>query len=132
MLASNGYAQYQQQGVMTARPSDLVVMLYDGAIKNLKLGVMGITSKDYSLANTSLGKAKDIVMELVASLNFEYEISDQLLSLYDYFRYEITQANTEKDASHIEPVIEMMSDLRNAFAEVAKTARSNSMLVDEM
>ena len=63
--------QYKQNEVATATPGKLLLMLYNAALKNLKLSRIGVEEKDFEKANTYLGKSQDIVMELMASLDFE-------------------------------------------------------------
>ncbi len=50
-MATNPYAQYKQQGVLTASPTELVVMLYEGCIKQLKLAKIHIESKNMESAD---------------------------------------------------------------------------------
>lgn len=131
MMVANPYEQYRQQGVMTASPMELIVMLYDGCIKQLKLAVVGIESKDYSLANQALQKAQDIVGELASSLDMGVEMAESLLELYDFFLAEIVKANVQKDASRILPVAELLKELRDAWATAARSCRITSVSMGE-
>lgn len=131
MMLANPYEQYRQQGVMTASPVELIVMLYDGCIKQMKLGVMAIENKDYSAANQALQKAQDILGELVTSLDMNYELAATLLELYNFFLSELVEANMSKNTQRIAPVIEIMQDLRVTWAEAAKMNRVASISVGE-
>ena len=76
--------------------------------------------KQYDRANTSLQKAQRIISHLNKTLAMEYEISQNLEALYDFFNYKITQANVHKDATHIAEILPMVTDLRDAFAQAEK------------
>jgi flagellar secretion chaperone FliS len=123
MVTANAYQKYKAQEVNMANPLALIVMLYNGCIKRLKLARIAIEKKDYVEANTSLQKAQDIISELINSLDFKYEISRNLLSLYDFMYHEIVLVNTRKEAERIEPLIKMLSNLRDSWMQVEKTCR---------
>ncbi len=123
MVTANAYQKYKAQEVNMANPMALIVMLYNGCIKRLKLARIAIEKKDYAEANASLQKAQDIISELINSLDLHYDISKNLLSLYDFMYREIVKINLRKDAERIEPLIKMLSGLRDAWMQVEKTCR---------
>lgn len=116
---------------MTANPAELVVMLYDACIKNMKLAQIHIEDQNIADANKAFQKAQDILAELVASLDFTYEISQQLLSIYDFVIHELIQSNIKKDISIIPDLVEIMSDLRDAWAQIRTAGVRNSALYEE-
>ena len=128
---TNAYAQYKQHGILTANPVELIVLLYDGCIKQLRTAAVAIEDRRYPQANTSLQKAQEIIMELVNSLDFNYEISDQLLSLYDFMLNEIVEINLHKETDRIDGIIEVLSSLRQAWNEIAKEGRGAVTLTEE-
>ncbi len=75
---------YKQQDIMTLSPGELTLRLLNGSIKDLNVFKQGVEKKDYALANTNSQKAQSIVIELMRSLDMRYEISKQLLPLYDF------------------------------------------------
>ena len=125
MATANAYQTYKTQEVSMASPMALIVMLYNGCIKRLKLARIAIDKKDYEDANTQLKKAQDIVAELANSLDFNYPIANDLMALYEFMLREIIQINIGKDQDKIEPVINMLSSLRDAWKQVEKTCRQS-------
>lgn len=121
------HLKYQQQSVQTASPSQLIIMLYDGAIRFLKLGIAGIEEKDYSKANTNLQKVQSIVLELIASLDHQYPIAKDLLEIYDYLLRLLVQANTKKDKKPAEEVLGHLNELRDGWVQAAKLAQQVGM-----
>lgn len=116
---------------MTASPIDLVIMLYDGCIKNLKLAKISLEEKDMEQLNKHMQKAQDIITELVMSLNLNYDIAKQLMSLYEYMLLEMIRFFSDRDVSRLLPVIDMLSELRDTWAQVAKANRSSQYIIQE-
>ena len=119
-MVQNPYQKYQQQSIMTMTPGELLLKLYDETVKQLRYAEDALRQKQYERANTSLQKAQRIISHLNKTLSMEYEIAQNLEALYDFFIYKITQANIHKDASHIEEILPMVTELRDAFAQAEK------------
>lgn len=111
---------YKQNQVNTASPKELVIMLYEGCIKFLRLAELGLEEKRLDLVNTNLIKAQNIIEELRVTLNTEVEgeVTNQLATLYDFFLEELFQANIHKDSEKIIYVREQMADLLEAWKEI--------------
>ena len=122
--SNNPYAQYKQISVETASPAQLLIMLYDGAIKFLHQSIEAIESKDIEKANLYLWKTMEIIQELVISLDMKIEISQNLYDLYDYYYRRLMEANLKKDRAIAEEVLQFMQELRDAWAQAAITVKS--------
>ncbi|MDG0811868.1 flagellar export chaperone FliS [Cohnella rhizosphaerae] len=121
-MLKSPYQAYQQSSVQTSTPIQLVLMLYDGAIRYTRASAEAIRAKDYNTANLNLKKAQSVIHELTASLNFDFEVSKNLASLYEYFLHTLIQANIKKDARCADEVTEHLNDLREAWRQTAKLA----------
>ncbi len=115
---TNSDQQYKKHNVMMANPIELVIMLYNGAIKQLHLAEITIGNKDVEAANEHLQTAQDIIMELMMGLDFSYGIAQDLLKLYEFVHHEIVSINASKDASGIAPIVNILSSLRDAWEQV--------------
>ena len=122
---ANPYEQYKQQGVMTASPAELVVMLYDGCIKQLKLACLAINEKNFENTNKNLQKAQAIILELVNSLDFHYPISKDLMNLYDFMLRQFIEINIHKDEEKIKRIIDMLLSLREAWSQAQKMQKTS-------
>ena len=120
-MLQSPHKAYQQNSVQTATPGQLVIMLYDGAIRFTKAGVEGIQRRQYMIANTNLKKAQAIVHELIASLNHDFTISKDLVRIYEYMLHLLIQANVKKDVKPAEEVLEHLQELREAWKQTFKT-----------
>lgn len=125
-MVANGYARtYRANAVLTASPGQLVLMLYDGALKALALARQGFEqpADDMSriqVINTQLLKAQNILSELQSGLNLEAggDFARTMHRLYDYHNRRLTEANIRKQ---VEPVIEverLVRELRDAWAQM--------------
>jgi len=112
--------EYLRQSVMTATPSELLVMLYDGCIRNLKLAELAMEEPaDYMKVNERMVKAQKIISELIGSLDMSYEISTQLLPIYDYLLRTLRTMNVKKDLSQLPAVLEILKAQRDTWEQVS-------------
>jgi flagellar secretion chaperone FliS len=122
MRAANPWKSYRQIATQTAPPGQLVLMLYEGAIRALERALPGFGCDDPAEANSvihnNLQRAQDIIRELNHSLNMEQggECATTLRQLYDYFDRRLWESNLHKRADGIEEVIRHLGVLRDAWA----------------
>lgn len=120
---ANVYEQYRQTSVKTASPEQLIVMLYDGALRFLEQARVNIADgKDPSEA---IGRTQDIIAELMASLDRSAgQIAENLHLLYEFWIQQLFQALIRRDLKVIEEVSSMVRDLRESWAIVAQQKRA--------
>lgn len=119
-MNAQAYNQYKKTSVETVAPEKLLLMLFDGAIKDINNAKRAIEAKDINLAHQEIIKTEDIIIELMSTLNMEYEISLNLFALYEYLLYQLTQANYKKDVAILNEVEEFLAEIRETWAEAAK------------
>lgn len=119
-MARGAQAYYQTQ-VQSQSPLELVVMLYDGALRFMRLTADAIARRDLVAKRDALSKASAIVAELQNSLNMEAggEIATNLDALYDYVTGRLTEANVRNTTAPIEEAIRLISTLRDGWAQIA-------------
>jgi len=122
-MVNNLYKTYKQQSVMTMTSGDLLIALYDGLLKELSQAQNSFKHNNYTEINSSLKKAQLMLGHLKNTLNFDYEISNNLAALYDYFIEVIKKANLKKDPAGLEDVTQMIAELRDAFYQANKKTR---------
>ena len=115
---------YKRQQVMTATPEALTLMLYNGALRFMSEGIEAVQAKKYEQANTSLQKAQNIITEFRLTLKMEYEISHQLLPLYNYVYDCLVEGNLKSNVPKIEEAKDIITELRDAWVQAMKKARS--------
>ncbi len=113
---------YQQNSVLTTSREQLVPLLYEHLLVNLRRASKQILAKDIPGKAASVEKATGILYELLASLDFEAggELAARLASLYTYFLKEITEASRSLEAPRLDPLIEMVASLHESWLEVTR------------
>ncbi len=111
---------YKKAAVNTLDQNKLIIMLYDGAIKNASFAVEHIKSGEIEKVHNCLIKTKNIVTELMATLNMEQggDIAKNLQSLYSYMFSQLIEANMEKKFEPVLVVIDLLKELRAAWVQI--------------
>jgi len=126
---ANALSAYRETRVKTAGQGQLIIMLYDEAIRQLDRGLECMKqnsikgkrdpAKIEDIAK-SLLKTQEIITELMVSLDFDQggDIARNLFSLYTWFNHELVEANISKDLTRVTRIRAMINDLRTAWGEV--------------
>ena len=119
---SYGYGAYKKTAVSTASKEQILLMLYQAAIKNCKKAIEAIHDKKIAAKGEYIGKLQDIVIELNNSLDFEVggDIAKELSSLYDYILFSSTQANIKIDAEPLEGCLNVLNTLYEGWSDAIK------------
>ncbi|TCO76450.1 flagellar export chaperone FliS [Marinisporobacter balticus] len=120
MALKNPYEKYQNNAIMAARPEELTLMLYNGAIKFINQAKLFMDEKNIQKSHNVLMRAQEIIAELNATLNMKYDISKNLRSMYEYILNRLMEANMKKDTTILDEVLEYVTELRDAWQEAIK------------
>ena len=124
-IPAGAYQAYRPTQIQTASPAELILLLYDGAIKYCKQAQLHLENGEKELAHNALIRSQDIIDELAVSLDFSAseEIAKGLAQLYDSMGQRLTEANIKKDKAPIAEVVAMLEELRETWSEAAKLAQ---------
>ncbi|MBD8025396.1 flagellar export chaperone FliS [Ureibacillus sp. Re31] len=114
---------YKQNSVTTASPGELTLMLYNGCLKFLTKAKKAIDEQHIQEKNTNLQKAQAIIQELMSTLNMDYDISKQMLPLYEYMNRRLMEANVKNDTVIIDEVIGLTTEFRDTWKQVIQITR---------
>jgi flagellar protein FliS len=122
---SYGLGAYKKTSVKTASKEQILLMLYQAAIKNNKKAIEAIEKNDLASKGEHIGKLQDIVIELSNSLDFEVggDVARELASLYDYILYSSTQANIKKETEPLEGTLKVLITLYDGWAQAIKSLK---------
>ncbi len=120
----NPYARpqaYRESSVLTASPEQLVVMLYDGALRFLRQSQAAYGEGAWQHGSDRMQRAEAIVDELLATLDMEAggEVAQRLQAIYVFCKKHLIEARLERSSEKIGAVIKLLSDLRDAWAQIA-------------
>jgi flagellar protein FliS len=109
----DGIAAYHDNAISTQRKGRLIVMLYDGAIKFMKLAIVEMEKKNYEAKGRYINRALDIINELNVVLDMDAggEIASNLRKLYIFMNNHLSQANIKCDPQKVRDVIKLMEEL---------------------
>lgn len=117
-MTTNPYAQYQRTQAETASPGEMIVMLYNGALRFLTVARKKLDTQDISGASASLLRAQDIILELMVSVDTSMgEVARNLFDLYQFMHKHLVQANVKKDAAMIDEVDVLLRELLAAWEQ---------------
>lgn len=115
---------YRNTQVNTVLPGDLTLMLYNGCIRFVKQARAAIESNQYEEKNNNIKKAKNIIDELIITLNMEYPISEQMRQLYHYMNDLLIEANIRNDVEKLDTCLEFVTEMRDTWDEAMKSLKS--------
>jgi flagellar protein FliS len=111
-----------EAAVESSDPHRLILMLFDGAITAISLAKIHMDAGDIPQKGMAISKAIDIVTNgLQASLDMESggDLAGRLAGLYDYMAQRLLFANLKNSAAALDEVSELLTSLRDAWAEIA-------------
>lgn len=133
---NNALSVYRETKITTAGQGQLIIMLYNEAVKHLDEGVELLEQYNQENKNPArieqigktLIKSQEIISELMVSLDFEQggEIARNLFSLYSWFNQELLEANIGLDLQRIISIRDMLTELRGAWGEAITKASIES------
>ncbi|MEK3967328.1 MULTISPECIES: flagellar export chaperone FliS [Paenibacillus] len=126
-MLTSPYEKYRQSSIQTSTPAQLVVMLYDGAIRFVRTAMDGLKKHDLEKTNLNLGKAQTIISELMSTLDYTYEISKNLYSMYEYTNFLLVEANIRKDIVKAEEALGYLTELRETWLQASKLATTQGL-----
>ena len=106
--------------VTRARPTRVVVMLYDEAIASLESAIEAMQQNAIEERCNRLNVVTEIMATLHMSLDMENggEISDGLGRLYRFILAQLIRINIHSDVADTTRIIELLTPLREAWEEV--------------
>jgi len=117
-----GYQQYKQQSVNTMTSGEMLIVLYDEALKRLSRSEIALNSKDYATFDVSIDRVSDIIKYLNATLDKSYPISAELKRLYDFFLFQLVRIKSSRKTTLIAEIRPLILNLRNSFKEADKVS----------
>lgn len=116
-----GLAAYQETSVTTQSKGRLIVLLYDGAIKFMKLAIKELEAGNYEAKGQYITRAQNIINELNAVLDTDAggEIAANLRKLYSFMNTHLSEANTKRDPQIIREVITLAEELNQSWKAIA-------------
>jgi len=123
-----GAQAYFSTHIATTDQGQLLLMLYDGALKFLAQAREKMLARDMAGKGMLISRTIDIVNELAASLNMEKggTLAENLNNLYFLCTARLLQANAKLDVAQLDSVVDILSGLRSAYAQIVNTPEAQA------
>jgi flagellar secretion chaperone FliS len=117
-----GITTYQENAVATQTRGRLVVLLYEGAIKYLRLAIKELDDGDFAAKGEHINKAVAILNELNCCLDTEAggEVAQNLRKLYHFMIRHLGEANSHRDPRRIQDVIKCLEELNEGWKTITR------------
>ena len=122
---SYGLGAYKKTSIHTASKEQILLMLYEAAIKNCKMAILSINDGQIAKKGEYIGKLQDIIIELNNSLDQKIggDIAKELSALYDFILFTSTKANINIDAKPLEGCLEVLETLYQGWVNAVKVVK---------
>jgi len=130
MSPQSGLHSYQVNDISTSSQGQLILMLYDGALKAVNQSIECMGRKEVAEQGRHILKAQDIVNELSLALDMKLggEVAKTLEQLYQFVLNQLIQANITSDKMYLESVIKVLSPLRDAWSRISEASNGEPEL----
>lgn len=128
MALPGAYAQYQNNKILTATPAELVLMLYEGAIKFCNIAVTAIENKEIEKAHIHIMKTEKIIDHLRITLDMKYPVAQDFERIYVYLARRLVEADVTKDPEIVEEIIGHLRAVRDNWKEVMRINREKGIV----
>ena len=121
-------SEYRRTRILTASPGEIVVMLYDGVLQKVSLAKGHFETGQWGAAGEALGRAQDILYELMASLDRAKspDLCDSLSRLYAYCSERLIEGLAQRNPKKLDEVDGLLRPLRVAWAEAVRKAKTET------
>lgn len=129
---SYGLRSYKTSRANTASREDLLILLYEGAIRFLERSISEYEAKNLSEHKMFLRRGLAIISELQSTLDFDKggDLAVQLFDLYGFMIQRLTEANMTQDISHIRIVITNMNTLLDGWRDAVRQVKNEQTEVN--
>lgn len=121
-MTQQGLNAYRRTEVQSRTPLELVVMLYDGALRFVTSAREAMARKDIRARRDATSRLLAILSQLQSTLDIQQggEVASSLDALYDYMTERITTAAVTHDPAPLDEVRRLLEMLREAWQSIAQ------------
>lgn len=125
--------QYRQTQIDTAPKEQILLMLYDGAVRFLNQAKVGFAEKNIEKIHNNIIKVQNIITEFESTLDMENggEFAQNLFALYEYINTQLLTANMKKREECLDEALKHMTQLRDTWRQAVKQFKAAGHSLNE-
>lgn len=104
--------------ITQANKTQLITILYEMVLLYIDEAEEALAAEKRMEYKTAIRKIRGCMDELMASLNFDYELAHNLLQLYLYINRELVKASTHHDKENLEHIRLIIGQLHGAYEQI--------------
>jgi flagellar protein FliS len=123
VIAHKGHNAYRQTEVQSRTPLELVVMLYDGALRFVTLARDAIQRRDIPARRDAISRLLAIIAELQSTLDIERggQVAASLDELYAFVTRRVMDAAFNNDIAALDEARRVLETLKDGWQSIAAT-----------
>lgn len=114
--------------ITQANKTEMIVILYEMILEYIEDAIHELEAQDRREFIEAIRRIRGCIKELMNSLNLQYEPAPALLQLYIYCNRELVLADIRNQAAPLYHVQEIIQKLHDAYTELAKQDKSESVM----
>lgn len=117
---ANPYQKYKQTSILSASKEQILLMLYEGAIRFTKMAITAAEQNNVPERGKYIMRAYDIILEFQASLDHSVagDLPRQLENLYAYMLEQYTKANLTGNIDSLKSCLQVLENLYQGWSQV--------------
>jgi flagellar protein FliS len=115
----HGQEVYQRNSLTTATPGQVLIAMFDGALRFIAQARQGMVDGRPELKGENISRALNILAELAGTLDERYapDLCEQLRSLYAYYAQRLREASAHMDTLPLDEVTQHLEAMRDTWEE---------------
>ena len=116
-------ARYREAEVLSASPAQLVVIVYEHLLVNLRRARLLASEQDGMARSDALERARAALTELLVTLDRDKggELANRLGSIYTFVLSELVVLGVKPDTKRMDAIIALVGELHEAFSQAAQS-----------
>jgi len=129
----DGFQKYKEQSIYSMSPVELLLLLYNEAIKQLKKAEYALEDEDYGVFDNSINRVVDIVRYLNSILNMDVPISQEFRRIYESLFFVLSQikAGRQRKKDSIAELIRLFSEFHDGFEEAGREVSGDNNVIPQ-
>ncbi len=113
---------YQDSAVRGAAPIELVVLLYDSAIEDMRRALAAMKKGDIEARSAGVGHALMVLQQLQGTLDFEHggNAAKQFEQFYNLVRAKLLEAQMRNSSDLMQRQVRFMSEVRDCWIQAKR------------